>query len=468
MSKFGLAFAQGPGATEALLLETDGRRQRGDSSTRGLRGFRAAAAVCPQLRESLLSAVQLEGIDELFQQQTQVGGKGLGPDAALQGSLEAAVAIFGSHPGNHQLLLKTSQFLSLLLAEPNAQQQLPMAVLFQAAQAVSAVSVQLLADAAAAGSEGLSAQGKAGSPSPAKLLTWFLSLLALVLPGLGAKLRDRPASEQFVQELLGRVVAQLLGAAGPQQDALALKAAQVLPSLPPEPWVQEAFLESGVVHSLALARRRCADAPPDAPLPHALHAAARGAFSDNLDLCVKALEDMFVSEEFVCLLVLDELQVSSDMVFLAARTRGLGGHDRASSIDRAGASERRGMGRVRPSRLAAFLAGGPEDQAEPRAPPGNGQGPASPEGGAAGSREVGATGGARAEPAESRRPELARQGRQRRGRAPTLDEGMAASGDQGRGAREPTASGKTSPAPNRCSNAAKNAGRQKGSRPRGA
>jgi len=186
-------------------------------------------------------------------------------------------------------------------------------VLFQAAQSVVAVSIQLLASVAAAGSAEALAQAKAGAQSPAKLMTWFLSLLALLLPCLGTKLREQPASEPFVRDLLTNLVSRLLASTELPQEALMLKCVQLLPLLPMVPWIQKVCLESGAIHSLALAYQRCAGTSgradaTEAPLPKAIHAAVRGVFADNLELCVRAVDDTFVSDEFVCLEVLDELR----------------------------------------------------------------------------------------------------------------------------------------------------------------
>jgi len=260
------------------------------------------------LRSPKDAAVQLQGIEALFAQQTQVDASQTSASAAvLQASLEAAVAIFANHSGNHMLLLKASQFLSVLLAEAQAQQQLPMSVLFQAAQAVSAVGIQLLADVASQPAEALAAQPKAGVPAPSKLLTWFLSLLALLLPALGSRLRERGPSEAFVRDLLTNLVARLLSCAALPQEALVLKCVQLVPLLPMEPWIQKACLESGALHAMAFPYQRSAGAA-DAPLPKAILLAVRGAFSDNLELCVKAVDDQFVSDEFICLEVLDHLK----------------------------------------------------------------------------------------------------------------------------------------------------------------
>lgn len=297
------------GSTEAVSEATGGRL--------------LPPVVDQMLRSPKDESVQLQGIQALFEQQTQVeGAQGGAPVSApaLQGSLEAAVAIFGNHPGNHLLLLKASQFLSVLLAEPNAQQQLPLAVLFQAAQSVMAVSIQVLADVASAGSaDGLAASqtAKAGAPppSPSKLLTWFLSLLSLLFPCLGQQLRDRRrGGEALVQDLLCHLVSRLLASPDLAQEALILKCVQLLPLLPMEPWIQKAFLESGAIHALAMVYHRSSPTAggggvaTEAALPKAIHAAVRGAFADNLELCVKAIEDTFVGDEFICLEVLEELR----------------------------------------------------------------------------------------------------------------------------------------------------------------
>jgi len=277
-----------------------------EASGRGL-----PPAVEQMLRSPKDEAVQLQGIEALFAQQTQADpSQGCTGAPALQGSLEVAVAIFGNHPGNRALLLKASQFLSVLLAETNAQQQLPLAVLSQAAQSVMAVAIQLLADVATAGSqEGLAGQQKAGAPSPSKLLTWFLSLLALLFPCLGSRLREQARSEPFIRDLLCNLASRLLASSEFPQEALMLKCVQLLPLLPMEPWVQKICMDGGTVHALALAYHRCAGAGVvESALQKAIRAAVRGVFCDNLELSVKALDDTFVSDEFVCLEVLDELR----------------------------------------------------------------------------------------------------------------------------------------------------------------
>lgn len=252
-------------------------------------------------------SAQLQGIEALFQQQAQEdGASGATATQALQVSVDAAVAIFTNHPSNHSLLLKASQFLSVLFAEPNVQQQLPLATLFKAACSVAAVSVRMLADGALA--ESGAAGGKAAAPTPAKLMGWCLSLLALLLPCIGERLRDREQGEPFVRDLLGELVSKLLTSAEVPQEALLLKCVQLLPLLPMEPWIQKVCLDSGAIHSLAFAYHRSIGVGAEAALPKALRSAVRGIFADNLELCIRAVEDVFVSDEFVCLEVLDELQ----------------------------------------------------------------------------------------------------------------------------------------------------------------
>jgi len=273
----------------------------------------AASRLPPPVQQMLKSpqdeSAQLQGIEALFQQAQVDGATGAMAAPALQVSVEAAVAIFSNHPTNYPLLLKASHFLSVLFAEPNVQQQLPLERLFKAARSVTAASVRLLAAAPMA--EGGAAGGKAGAPTPSKLMGWFLSLLALLLPCIGPRLRDREQGEPFARDLLGELVSKLLSAAEVPQEALLLKCVQLLPLLPMEPWIQTVCLDSGAAHSLAFAYHRCAStsaAGREAPVPKAIRAAVRGVFADNLELCVRAVDEVFASDEFVCLEILDELQ----------------------------------------------------------------------------------------------------------------------------------------------------------------
>lgn len=282
-----------------------------------------ACSLLPPVVEEMLrkpkdEEVQFRCVQALFDTQTtQADSSALTTSSsALRGSLEAAVAIFGNHPANRQLCLKACQFLSVLLAEPNAEEHLPLVVLFKAAQDVVAIGGQFLADVANGGTL------EAGTtPSPSKLLTWFFSLLALLLPCLTPRLKDRTQGEAFVNDLLSKLAGRLLQSAELPQEALILKCVQLLPLLPMEPWIQKACLESGTIHGLALAYRRCATgaapgfAPPtrvgdaaDAPLPKAVRAAVRWAFTQNLEICVRAMEDTFVDDAFICLEVLEELK----------------------------------------------------------------------------------------------------------------------------------------------------------------
>ncbi|CAK9112577.1 Hypothetical protein (Fragment) [Durusdinium trenchii] len=68
------------------------------------------------LRSPEDEALQLAGIEQLFVEQTQAGAAQLESTPQLHQSLEAAVAIFVHHQSNWTLLLKASQFLSVLLA----------------------------------------------------------------------------------------------------------------------------------------------------------------------------------------------------------------------------------------------------------------------------------------------------------------------------------------------------------------
>jgi len=274
----------------------------------------------PPLIEQMLrnpkdEAVQLHGIEELFSQQTQVDGAAGSAARPLQGSLEASVAILSNHPGNRLLLLKASQFLSVLLAEPDAGHTLPLAALFQAAQQVVSIGAQLVAAAAAEDGIGrlTSATAKVGGvPDPAKLLTWMLSLLALLLPCLGQRLHDQHQSEGFIRDLLGKLVSPLLAAADMPPDALILKCAQLPPLLPAEPWVQKACFDTGAVHAFALAYHRGAGhggvGGNSNASTEAIRAALRYTFAKNPELCVRAVHDTFASDEFVCLEVLEELR----------------------------------------------------------------------------------------------------------------------------------------------------------------
>mmetsp|Transcript_123612 Transcript_123612/g.357533 ORF Transcript_123612/g.357533 Transcript_123612/m.357533 type:complete len:857 (-) Transcript_123612:81-2651(-) len=288
----------------------------GEDSEAG--GGRLPAVLEQMLRSPEDEEVQFKGIEALFSQQTQVDNtSGAAANApTLQASLEAAVAVFSNHPLNRALLLKACQLLSVLLAEPSAQHQLPLAVLWNAAQAVVSVSVQLLADASIGVADGVSTTRVGKAPAPTKLLTWFLSLLALLFPCLGAQLSLQAQSEQFMQDLLQNIVSKMLVfTEWAQEEALTLKCVQLLPLLPMEPWVQKACLNLGAVHALSLTYLRWKRgaggvAKPDmeAALPKAIQVAVRGVFTDNLELCVKAVDDIFVSDEFVCLEVLDQLR----------------------------------------------------------------------------------------------------------------------------------------------------------------
>jgi len=291
--------------------------------------------------------VQLQGIETLFAQQTQVadGAQDNIPAAVVQASLEVAIAIFGNHPDNRVLLLKASQFLSVFLAEPHAQQQLPVSELFQAARQVVRAGARLLGEAsAAADAPGKMKPKDVAVQNTAKLLTWFLQLLTVLLPPLGPHLRDGGGGAEtqvdaFVRALLAEVVSPLLQSSELPQEALLLKCVRLLPLLPMEPRIQKACLDSGAVHSLVLAFHRCAggrltsgagggsgDAggggggggegaeaePPkaavEAELPKSIRFALRCVFAQNLELCVRAMDDTFVGDEFVCLEVLGELR----------------------------------------------------------------------------------------------------------------------------------------------------------------
>lgn len=306
------ASAQSPAAPKAdAETQTETRGEVGAPSGGGHEGTsvgRLPPLVEQMLRNPTDEAVQMHGVDALFAEQTTHDSTHPVSEAALRGSLEAAVAIFSNHQGNMTLLLKAAQFVSVLLAEPDADGHLPISLLYQAAQDLVAIGGKLLVDVAA----GVVAESnKPGSPpSASKLLTWFLSLLALLLPCLAPKLRDRTQGEAFVREFLFTLAAPLLFEL--PQEALILKCAQLFPLLPMEPWVQAACVDSKAVHGLALAYHRNAGGEAgdvaEAPLPKAVCTAVRRVFYENLELCVRAVEDMFVSDAFVCLEVLTALR----------------------------------------------------------------------------------------------------------------------------------------------------------------
>eukprot|EP00927_Polykrikos_kofoidii_P042627 TRINITY_DN3665_c0_g1_i1.p1 TRINITY_DN3665_c0_g1~~TRINITY_DN3665_c0_g1_i1.p1 ORF type:complete len:938 (-),score=200.65 TRINITY_DN3665_c0_g1_i1:99-2912(-) len=320
--------AAGPLSSKAdaeVQTETNDAGSGGAADSEANSGTAGAGLLPPAVEQMLRSpndeAVQIRCIEALFAEQTQMDGGTHGSStSALRASLEAAVAIFSNHAENPALLLKASQFLSVLLAEPNAEENLPLAVLFQAAQDVVMASGHLLESVAVSG---LPVQGKAGSsPNPTKLLTWFLSLLALLLPCLGPRLRDRAQGEAFLRDFLSKLTSPLLASAEFRQEALILKCVQLIPVLPMEPWIQKACLETGAVHALALAfhQHHCVGGvggnmvgdqsvpATESPLRKAVRAAVRCVFSQNLELCIRALDDTFVTEEFVCVEVLDELR----------------------------------------------------------------------------------------------------------------------------------------------------------------
>ena len=266
---------------------------------------------CPQ-DESL----QLTGIEQLFVEQTQAGAAQLESTPQLHQSLEVAVNIFVHHQNNWTLLLKASQFLSVLLAEPSAQQLLPQAQLQRTAQAVLAASTALLEKTGGLSTPTSGYQATASAPSPTKLFTWLLSLLSLLLPSLESWLRARQQSEAFVHGLMHGVVSRLLAASEVPSEALILKSVQLLPLLPMETWIQQMCLESGAIHSFALVRQRLASKRgpeaqgdlQDVTLAKAVQSAIRSTFCGNLELCSWALSDAFVGDTFVCIEVLDELQ----------------------------------------------------------------------------------------------------------------------------------------------------------------
>eukprot|EP00930_Biecheleria_cincta_P013877 TRINITY_DN12164_c0_g2_i1.p1 TRINITY_DN12164_c0_g2~~TRINITY_DN12164_c0_g2_i1.p1 ORF type:complete len:846 (-),score=210.69 TRINITY_DN12164_c0_g2_i1:28-2565(-) len=289
--------------------ESNGAAADGDATNiEGADGGHGNPTIGQMLQNPHDDAVQLQGIEALFQQQTQAGDQA---DAApmLHSSLEVSVAIFRNHQTNWPLLLKASQFVSVLLAEPAAQQKIPAALLQQAAEEVLAASKQVVEKAG-----GSAAQ--AGTPSPSKLMTWFLSLLALLLPSLEVWLRAQAKSEAFVQGLMRDLISRLLSLHDAPQETLVLKAVQLLPLLPTEAWIQKACLEGGAIHSFSLAGQRLAEKKggypkgsnsQDAQFGKAVRAAVRRMFADNMELCCQALGDTFVSEPTICLEVIDEL-----------------------------------------------------------------------------------------------------------------------------------------------------------------
>lgn len=269
------------------------------------------------LRSPQDETLQLSGIEQLFVEQTQAGAAQVESTPQLHQSLEVAVAIFHHHQNNWTLLLKASQFLSVLLAEPSAQQLLPQVQLQRTAQAVLAASCALLEKTAGLSSLASQAgyQAAAGAPGPQKLFTWLLSLLSLLLPSLETWLRQRPQSEAFVHSLMHGVVSRLLAASELPSEALILKSVQLLPLLPMESWIQQMCLESGAIHSFALVRQRLAEKKrgesgdlQEVTLAKAVQSAIRSVFCGNLELCSWALSDAFVGDSFVCIEVLEELQ----------------------------------------------------------------------------------------------------------------------------------------------------------------
>lgn len=303
-------------AQPAPILESAGTQTEAEDGAEGespMAVAEAASRLPPPVQNMLKSPqdenAQLQGIESLFLQQAQADGAPSSiAGAVLQVSVDAAVAMFDNHPTHYLLLLKAAQFLSLLLAEPNVQQQLPLARLFKAARSVVAVSVRMLGDVPMV--DTVAGAVKAGWPSPSKLMGWFLSLVALLLPCVGPKLDSQEFGESFVRDLLGELVSKLLASAEVPQEALLLKCVQLLPLLPMDPWLQKASLESGAMHSLALAYHRCVTTSPnggEAPLAKAIRSAVRNLFADNLELCIRAVDETFVSDEFVCLQVLEEL-----------------------------------------------------------------------------------------------------------------------------------------------------------------
>jgi len=173
------------------------------------------------------------------------------------------------------------------------------------------MSDRLLAQAAAGSSDGTAAT---------KLLTWFLMLLASIFPCLSSHLRDRGQSEEFVLMLLNQLIGPLLASADLPQEAAMLKCVNkcmaLLPLLPTEPWIQKACLDSGAVHSLVLAFHRCTGNSQSESMLTAFRSALKGIFKENPELCVQAMGDAFVSDEFVCLEVLSELRsMTKDQAF---------------------------------------------------------------------------------------------------------------------------------------------------------
>lgn len=298
------ASQEKPASTEVgVQTESDASAETSSAEV----GARIPPMVEQMLRSPQDEAVQLQCVEALFAQQTQVDGlQDTATAAGTQASLEAAIAIFKNHPGNHPLLLKASQFLSVVLSEPATQHQLPATALFQAAHEIVSLGDRLL-------SQGLTIPVQGSQPGKqTKLLAWCLSLLALLFPCLGVRLGDQGQSQELIGLLLNQLVGPLLASAEFPQKDLMLKCMQLLPLLPMPPWMQKACLDSGAVHSLVLAFHRCASSGngPQADLVKAIQDALRCVFSQNLELCVRAMDDTFVSDEFVCLEVLDELRAA--------------------------------------------------------------------------------------------------------------------------------------------------------------
>lgn len=253
-------------------------------------------------------ASQQRGIEALFALQTQATGIP-NDSSSLLYALQASTSIFSSHPSNPLLLLKASQFLSVLLAEQEVGRRLPIAVLSETAHVVAAVAAEHAESSTLA--DDLEKSTKPGQMDVSKLLTWFLSLLALLIPFLSDGLKNKEISEKLVQQLVSHIVGSLLEVLTDlPQHALLLKCVQLLPLLPPETaWIQSLCLETGVVHSLVLCHHRCTQAGTKSNVTvQAIGAAVSFVFKQNLQLCLKAISDSFVTDAFVCLEVLRELK----------------------------------------------------------------------------------------------------------------------------------------------------------------
>jgi hypothetical protein len=130
-------------------------------------------------------------------------------------------------------------------------------------------------------------------------------LLAYILPCVESTLRDVSQSRDFILMLLNQLMTPLLASAEASMLKCVLKCVELFPLLPMEPWIQKACLDGGAAHSLVLSMQRCGNSQGDA-VPK-FQAAILFIFAENPELCVRAIGDEFVTDEFVCLEVLGEL-----------------------------------------------------------------------------------------------------------------------------------------------------------------